>query len=98
MLVTLVWSSPALCGEIHDAAWRGDLDEVKALLKENSDLVFTKDKVCPDRRPGHTDCASERLIDGATAWHFAVEEKNRLGVFPQKRLGLSKTKTWCSND
>jgi hypothetical protein len=43
MLIVLIWSSLAFCGEIHDAAWGGDLEKVKALLKKNPDLVFSKD-------------------------------------------------------
>ena len=43
MLFALAWSSLAFCGEIHDAAQSGDLEKVKALLKANPDLVFTKD-------------------------------------------------------
>ena len=42
-LVVLAWSSLAFCGEIHDAAKAGDLEKVKALLKDNPDLVFSKD-------------------------------------------------------
>ena len=44
MLVALAWSSLAFCGEIHDAARAGDLGKVKALLKGNPYLVFSKDK------------------------------------------------------
>jgi hypothetical protein len=44
LLVALAWSSLAFCGEIHDAAKDGDLAKVKALLKDNPDLVFNKDK------------------------------------------------------
>ena len=36
VLLTLVWSSLAFCGEIHDAAESGDLEKVKALLKAQS--------------------------------------------------------------
>jgi ankyrin repeat protein len=42
-LLVLVWSSLAFCGEIHDAAKNGDLEKVKTLLKDNPDLVFSKD-------------------------------------------------------
>jgi hypothetical protein len=42
-LLALAWSSPAFCGEIHDAAENGDLEKVKALLKDNPNLVFSKD-------------------------------------------------------
>lgn len=44
MLVALAWTSPAFCDKIHDAAGNGDLGKVKALLKDNPDLVFSKDK------------------------------------------------------
>ena len=43
MLLALAWSSLGLCGEIHDAAKCGDLGKVQTLLKENHDLVFSKD-------------------------------------------------------
>ena len=43
MLVALSWSSLAFCGEIHDAARDGNLEKVKALIKNNPDLVFSKD-------------------------------------------------------
>jgi ankyrin repeat protein len=42
-LVVLVWSSLAFCGEIHDAVKAGDLAKVKALLKEDPNLVFSED-------------------------------------------------------
>ena len=43
VLFALVWNSLAVGGEIHDAAKDGDLEKVKALLKLNPDLVFSKD-------------------------------------------------------
>jgi hypothetical protein len=42
-LIALACSTPAFCGEIHDAAKSGDLAKVKALLKEKPKLVFNKD-------------------------------------------------------
>jgi ankyrin repeat protein len=42
LLATLAWSRLAFCGEIHDAAAKGDLEKVKALVKDNPDLVFSK--------------------------------------------------------
>ena len=67
-LVALVWSSLAFCGEIHDAARNGDLAKVKALLKENPDLVSSKDDdgTTPLHQAaigGHRDVA-EFLLDG----------------------------------
>ncbi len=43
LLFTTLLCRPVFCGEIHDAAQRGDLAKVKALLKDNPELVFSKD-------------------------------------------------------
>jgi TonB family protein len=43
-LIVLVWSSLALRGEIHDAARNGDFQKIKALLRENPELVSIKDE------------------------------------------------------
>jgi len=43
LLLTALFCRPALCGQIHDAAQSGDLAQVKELLKENPDLVLSKD-------------------------------------------------------
>jgi hypothetical protein len=43
MLIALAWSRLAFCVEIHDAARNGDLEEVKTLLKDNPDFVYSKD-------------------------------------------------------
>jgi len=43
IVLALVYSEFAFCGEIHDAAMRGDLERVRALLKADPDLVFSKD-------------------------------------------------------
>ena len=43
-LLTLAWSGPAFCGEIHDAVRDGDLAKVQALLKGNPDLVSSIDQ------------------------------------------------------
>jgi len=42
LLVALAWSNLAFSGEIHDAAGSGDSETVKALLKDNPDLVFSR--------------------------------------------------------
>lgn len=42
MLAVLAWSNLAFCGEIHDAVRAGDLAKVKALLKDNPDLISSK--------------------------------------------------------
>jgi len=43
LLVALACSTPAFCGQIHVEAKAGNLENVKALLKGNPDLVFSKD-------------------------------------------------------
>jgi ankyrin repeat protein len=42
-LLILAWSSFAFCDEIHYAAARGKLKEVKELLKKNPELVSSRD-------------------------------------------------------
>ena len=42
-LVALTSSNLVFGGEIHVAAQNGDLEKVKALLKDKPDLVFSKD-------------------------------------------------------
>ena len=61
LVVVLAWSRLALCDEIQDAAKSGDLDKVKALLKANPDLIFSR---------GITN-ADPRLKDG-TPLHIAA--------------------------
>jgi len=43
-LAALAIATPGFCGPIHDAARSGDLDKVKALVKEQPDLVSSKDE------------------------------------------------------
>jgi ankyrin repeat protein len=43
IVIALACSSLAFCDEIHDAAQRGDLAKIKALLKDHPHLVFSKD-------------------------------------------------------
>ncbi len=89
-LVALTWSTPALCDEIHDAAYHGDLTKVRALLKANPSLVFSTDDVSPaggfptGRTPlhsaalsGHRDIAEFLLANGAE-----VNAKDKEGMTP----------------
>jgi hypothetical protein len=82
----------AFSGEIHDAARNGDLEKVKTLLKDNPDLVSSKDKW--DRTPlhwaavgGHKDVAELLLTnkaevnatnnEGETPLHVAVAKGHK---------------------
>jgi len=40
----LLWSSYAICGEIHDAVTNNDGTKVKELIKQNPNLVFSKNE------------------------------------------------------
>jgi ankyrin repeat protein len=87
ILLVLVWNHLAFCGEVHVAAESGDLEKVKALLKENHDLVFSRDTngVTPllwAAFKGHKDVAELLLANqaevdatnnfGATSLHLAA--------------------------
>lgn len=43
LMAVLACNCLTFCGEIHDTAEKGDLEKVKALLKEDPNLVFSKD-------------------------------------------------------
>jgi cytohesin len=45
LLLVLLGSRPAFCDPIHDAAKKGDLAKVKALIKDSPNLVSVKDKM-----------------------------------------------------
>jgi TonB family protein len=90
LLIMLSWSIPSFCGEIHDAAAAGNLEEIKALLEKNPELVSSKDE--RDWMPlhaaawnGRTDAAELLLARGAD-----VNAKNNKGETP---LHLAAQKT-----
>ena len=81
-LFALACSSPAFCGEIHDAANDGNLEKVKVLLKANPSLVFSKDN--DNWTPlhcaafhGHKDIVELLLANGAD-----VNAKSNEGFTP----------------
>lgn len=43
-LLALAWSSLAFCGPIHDAASKGDVNKIKALLQTDATLISSRDK------------------------------------------------------
>lgn len=44
LVLMLMWSKFALCGEIHEAVKNDDIAKVKELIQNNPDLVFSKDE------------------------------------------------------
>jgi hypothetical protein len=81
-LAALVWSSLAFCGEIHDAAQSGDLEKVKALLKANPELVFSKDD--GGHTPLHFAAAQDHkdVVELLLASKAEVNAKNVVGLTP----------------
>lgn len=83
VLVALVWSGLAFCGEIHDAAKEGNLERVKALLTENPDLVSSKDDLVGNTPlhwaafDGHKDVAEFLLANKAK-----IDARNKSGLTP----------------
>ena len=82
MLASLAANTHAFCGEIHDAAQKGDVERVKALLNENLELVSSKDQ--KDWTPlhyavgfGHSDVAKLLLAHKAD-----VNAKEKNGGIP----------------
>ena len=86
-LVVLLWCRPVVCGEIHDAAKKGDLERVQTLIKANPDLVSSKDDtgetpLYKAAASGHKDVAylllenkadpNARNNDGLTPLHVAA--------------------------
>lgn len=63
-LVVLAWSSRAFGGEIHEAVRHRDLEKVKALLKDNPDLVLNRDG---GETPWHLVCLAEIELQTRTA-------------------------------
>lgn len=83
LLIMLAWSGLAAGGDINDAVKNGDLEKVKVLLKENPQLLPSKD----DRHGwtplhcaafyGQKDVAKFLLADGAD-----INAKDRSGMTP----------------
>jgi ankyrin repeat protein len=67
-LIALACRIPAFCGEIHNAAKKGDLAKVKELLKDHPELVSSRDNV------------SETPLYWATANGYkSMKEHERIG-------------------
>ena len=86
-LVALAWSSLAFCGEIHDAAEKGDLEKVKALLKDHPDLVSSKDE--GDGTPLYWAVANNHkdMVELLVASNADVNAKALLGQTPLDVVG-----------
>ncbi|HEY3857123.1 MAG TPA: ankyrin repeat domain-containing protein [Verrucomicrobiae bacterium] len=81
ILITLACSHLAFCGEIHDAARDGDLVKVKTLLKDNPDLVFSKD--IDGKTPLHWAVMHDRM----DAANFLLTQKANVNA--KEKTGLT---------
>ncbi len=81
-LVTLSSGSLAFCDKIHDAARDGDLVKVTALLKQNPDLVFSKDD--GGETPLHLAAANghKDVVELLLASKAEANAKDNAGVTP----------------
>jgi ankyrin repeat protein len=86
-LIVLAWNSLAFCGEIHDAAQKGDLEKVKALLKNHPDLVSSKDE--GDGTPLYWAVANNHkdVVELLLASNADVNAKALLGQTPLDAVG-----------
>ncbi|MGO9095448.1 MAG: TonB family protein [Bryobacteraceae bacterium] len=83
LFVVLAWSAGiARCGEIHDAAWAGNLEAVKTLLKENPKLADSSD--VSGRTPLHRAAAAahKEIVALLLANHAEVDAKDKHGWTP----------------
>jgi hypothetical protein len=92
-LITLACSTPAFCGEIHDAAKDGNLAKVNALLTENPNLVFGKDNdgwtlLREAAENGHKDVLELLLANKAD-----VNAKDKEGETPLYWAEMGATRT-----
>jgi ankyrin repeat protein len=89
LLIILTWGIPAFCGEIHDATVRGDLQKIKALLKENPELVSSKNN--NGFTPLHTAAEMGRK-DVAELLLFIKADVNARGVTGQTPLHMAASR------
>ena len=82
LLFILAWGGLAFCGEIHDAAKGGDLEKANALLKDNPDLVFSKDTngMTPLHWAAHK--GSKGVVELMLAGKAEVNAKDNDGATP----------------
>jgi len=83
VVIPLVWSSIAFCGEIHDAVENGAMGRVEVLLKDNPELVFSKDSLFGET-PLHTAVRNGKaeMAELLLANKAAVNAKDKDGKTP----------------
>ncbi len=93
MLLTIVaWSIPTFCGEIHEAARDGDLQKVKALLKDNPELIFRADS--GGQTPLHSAAfkGQKNVVKLLLANKAGINAKDNYGLTPLHSAALEGQK------
>jgi ankyrin repeat protein len=81
-ILALAWTSLAFCGEIHDAAAKGDLEKVKALLKDNPKLVSSRDATGETALSWAANQCHKDVVEFLLAHDAEVRTKNNDGAAP----------------
>lgn len=86
----LMWSSYAICGEIHEAVKKNDTAKVKELVTANPDVVFSKDEdgftpLHLAAKSGYSDMVKYLLTTKAE-----VDARNSYGSTPLHQVALAK--------
>lgn len=80
-LAALVWSNNAFCGEIHEAANRGDLERVISLLNFDPNLVFSRSLSELESTPLHV-AATKDVVEVLLAHKADINARDKYGETP----------------
>jgi ankyrin repeat protein len=77
-------NSLALCSQIHDAAWKGDLEKAKALLNDNPSLISCSSNDWKQLKPIHSAVLGghKEVVEFLLAKKANVNERTKYGATP----------------
>lgn len=88
-LLAITWATTAFCGPIHDATRKGDEAKVIALLKQNPDLVSSRDKF--GNTPLHIAAMHDQPAIAALLLANGADVNARNSPDPRELIGASYT-------
>lgn len=89
LLLAFTWASAAFCGPIHDATRKGNETKVIALLKQNPDLVSSRDKF--GNTPLHIAAMHDQPAIAALLLANGADVNARSDPDPREVIGASYT-------